>query len=95
MTVPAVNVRGMAYDIARALVRAARAKNCGAFIFELARSEMGYTEQTCDEFATVVTAASIREGLRRPDLHPGRPLPGERQAVQGRSREGDRRACAS
>jgi fructose-bisphosphate aldolase, class II len=62
ITVPAVNVRGMAYDTARALVRAARAKNCGAFIFELARSEMGYTEQTCEEYATVVTAASIREG---------------------------------
>ena len=62
ITVPAVNVRGMAYDTARALVRAARAKNCGAFIFELARSEMGYTEQTCDEYAAVVTAASIREG---------------------------------
>src|SRR4051812_21578430 len=62
ITVPAVNVRGMAYDTARALVRAARAKSCGAFIFELARSEMGYTEQTCDEYAAVVTAASIREG---------------------------------
>jgi fructose/tagatose bisphosphate aldolase len=65
-TVPAVNVRGMAYDTARALVRAARAKNCGAFIFELARSEMGYTSQTCDEYATVVTAASIREGHEGP-----------------------------
>jgi len=62
ITVPAVNVRGMAYDTARALVRAARAKNCGAFIFELARSEMGYTGQNCEEYATVVTAASIREG---------------------------------
>jgi fructose/tagatose bisphosphate aldolase len=62
ITVPAVNVRGMAYDTARALVRAAKAKNCGAFIFELARSEMGYTGQDCQEFATVVTAASIREG---------------------------------
>ncbi len=62
VTVPAVNIRGMAYDTARALVRAAKAKNCGAFIFELARSEMGYTGQNCQEFATVVTAASIREG---------------------------------
>jgi fructose/tagatose bisphosphate aldolase len=66
ITVPAVNVRGMAYDTARALVRAAQAKNCGAFIFELARSEMGYTEQNNEEFATVVTAASIREGLVGP-----------------------------
>src|SRR4051794_31497291 len=66
ITVPAVNVRGMAYDTARALVRAAQAKKCGAFIFELARSEMGYTEQNNEEFATVVTAASIREGLVGP-----------------------------
>jgi fructose-bisphosphate aldolase, class II len=66
VTVPAVNVRGMAYDTARALVRAAKAKNCGAFIFELARSEMGYTEQNNEEFAVVVTAASIREGLVGP-----------------------------
>jgi fructose/tagatose bisphosphate aldolase len=65
-TVPAVNVRGMAYDTARALVRAALAKDCGAFIFELARSEMGYTQQSCDEYATVVTAATIREGFRGP-----------------------------
>ena len=66
ITVPAVNVRGMAYDTARALVRAANAKKCGAFIFELARSEMGYTEQNCEELATVVTAASIREGFVGP-----------------------------
>jgi len=66
LTVPAVNVRGMAYETARALVRAALAKNCGAFIFELARSEMGYTLQDCEEFATVVTAASIREGFVGP-----------------------------
>ena len=62
LTIPAVNFRGLTYDMARALVRAAKAKNNGTFIFELARSEMGYTGQTCDEFATVVTAASIREG---------------------------------
>ena len=37
-TVPAVNVRGMAYDTARALFRAARAHNVGAFICEIARS---------------------------------------------------------
>jgi fructose/tagatose bisphosphate aldolase len=66
VTVPAFNLRGMAYDMARALVSAARAKDSGAFIFELARSEMGYTDQKCEEFATVVTAASIREGHRGP-----------------------------
>ena len=65
-TVPAINVRGAAYDLARAVVRAAMKKNVGPFIFELARSEMGYTDQSCDEFATVVTAASIREGYKGP-----------------------------
>jgi fructose/tagatose bisphosphate aldolase len=66
VTVPAINVRGMAYDTARAVVRAVHARKVGPFIFELARSEMGYTDQTCDEFATVVTAASLREGYEGP-----------------------------
>src|SRR5262245_35203595 len=59
MTVPAVNVRAMAYDVGRALVASAKRRNVGAFIFELARSEMEYTDQDCDEFATVMMAASI------------------------------------
>jgi fructose/tagatose bisphosphate aldolase len=59
-------VRAMAYDMARALVSAARKHDVGAFIFELARSEMEYTDQDCDEFATVMMAASIREGHRGP-----------------------------
>jgi fructose/tagatose bisphosphate aldolase len=66
MTVPAVNVRAMAYDVARALVSSAKRRNVGAFIFELARSEMEYTDQSCDEFATVMMAASIKEGHRGP-----------------------------
>jgi fructose/tagatose bisphosphate aldolase len=66
LTVPAINVRAMAYDFARAIVAAAKRRNVGAFIFELARSEMGYTEQSCDEFATVMMAASIKEGHSGP-----------------------------
>ncbi len=66
MTVPAVNVRAMAYDMARALVAAAKRRNAGAFIFELARSEMEYTDQTGGEFATVMMAASIKEGHKGP-----------------------------
>ena len=58
--------RAMAYDMARAVVAAAKRRNVGAFIFELARSEMGYTEQTCAEFATVMMAASINEGHTGP-----------------------------
>src|SRR6476660_4327861 len=35
-TVPAINVRAMSYDTARAVVRSARQLNAGAFIFEIA-----------------------------------------------------------
>jgi fructose/tagatose bisphosphate aldolase len=65
-TVPAINVRAMAYDTARAVVRSANKLNAGAFIFEIARSEIGYTEQRPHEYAAVVLAAALREGFRGP-----------------------------
>jgi len=60
-TVPAVNVRIMSYDTARAALRAARKLDVGTLIFEIARSEMGYTEQRPAEYAAVMLAAAIRE----------------------------------
>jgi fructose/tagatose bisphosphate aldolase len=65
-TVPAINVRAMAYDTARAVVRSARKLNAGAFIFEIARSEIGYTEQRPHEYAAIVLAAALREGFSGP-----------------------------
>ena len=65
-TVPAINVRAMAYDTARAVIRAAKQINAGAFIFEIARSEVGYTEQRPHEYAAVVLAAALREGFAGP-----------------------------
>lgn len=65
-TVPAINVRAMAYDTARAVVRAARKLDAGAFIFEIARSEIGYTEQRPHEYAAIVIAAALREGFSGP-----------------------------
>src|SRR5438105_11864386 len=65
-TVPAINVRAMAYDTGRAVVRAAKSLNAGAFIFEIARSEIGYTEQRPHEYVAVVLAAALREGLSGP-----------------------------
>src|SRR5438034_10740910 len=62
-TVPAINVRAMAYDTARAVVRSAKKLNAGAFIFEIARSEIGYTEQRPHEYTAVVLAAALREGF--------------------------------
>jgi fructose/tagatose bisphosphate aldolase len=65
-TVPAMNLRLMTYDMARAVFRAALGRGVAAMIFEIARSEMGYTGQRPAEYATVVIGAAIREGYRGP-----------------------------
>lgn len=62
MTIPAMNLRGLAYDSARAFYRAAKRLNCGAFIFEIAKSEMQYTSQKPNEYVASILAAAIREG---------------------------------
>jgi fructose/tagatose bisphosphate aldolase len=65
-TVPAVNVRALAYDTARAVIRSAKRLNAGAFIFEISRSEIGYTWQRPHEYAAVVIGAALREGFAGP-----------------------------
>jgi len=65
-TVPAINVRAMTYDTARAIFRTAMKMDAGAFIFEIARSEIAYTDQRPAEYVAVVLAAALREGFRGP-----------------------------
>jgi fructose-bisphosphate aldolase, class II len=65
-TVPAFNIRALTYDSACALFRAAMRNDVGAFIFEIARSEIGYTDQRPSEYAACVLAAAIRENFRGP-----------------------------
>ncbi|MFH1248508.1 MAG: class II fructose-bisphosphate aldolase [Candidatus Omnitrophota bacterium] len=65
-TVPAINLRSMTYDLARALFRVAKRNNAAAFIFEIAKSEMGYTAQTPIEFTSVILAAAMKEGHKGP-----------------------------
>jgi fructose/tagatose bisphosphate aldolase len=65
-TVPAINVRGAAYDTARAIFRVAKRKDAGAFILEIARSEIAYTDQRPAEYVAVMLAAALREGFRGP-----------------------------
>jgi fructose/tagatose bisphosphate aldolase len=65
-TVPAINIRGLTYDVARAVFRAAIKNQVGPFIFEIARSEIKYTEQQPEEYATCVLAAAIKEGYQGP-----------------------------
>ena len=65
-TVPAINLRSMTYDLARAIFRVAKKNDSGAFVFEIARSEIGYTNQPPIEFASMVLAAAIKEGYSGP-----------------------------
>ncbi|HHT9128116.1 MAG TPA: class II fructose-bisphosphate aldolase [Candidatus Wujingus californicus] len=65
-TVPAINIRGLTYDVARSIFRAAKKGHVGAFIFEIARSEIGYTDQRPAEYAAVILAAAVKEGHEGP-----------------------------
>ncbi len=65
-TVPAMNLRGLTYESARAAFRAAKSVDAGPFIFEIARSEIGYTLQKPWEYTSMVLAAAIREGWKGP-----------------------------
>ncbi|RJO64658.1 MAG: aldolase [Candidatus Omnitrophota bacterium] len=65
-TVPAINLRSMTYDLARAIFRVAKRNNAGAFIFEIARSEMGYTAQPPVEYTSAILAAAIKENFSGP-----------------------------
>lgn len=65
-TVPAINIRILTYDTARVIFKLAKQVNAGAFIFEIARSEMGYTRQRPAEYSACVLAAAIKEEWRGP-----------------------------
>jgi fructose-bisphosphate aldolase, class II len=65
-TVPAINVRGASYDTARSIFRQAIALDAGAFLLEIARSEIAYTDQRPAEYVSVMLAAAMREGFRGP-----------------------------
>lgn len=65
-TTPAFNLRVLSYHAARAMFRAAKKMNAGAFIFEIARSEIGYTAQRPAEYSTNILAAAIAEQWNGP-----------------------------
>ncbi len=65
-TVPALNIRGLPYEMTRAIFRTAKTTDCGAFIFEIAKSEIEYTFQRPHELMAVILAAAIKEQFRGP-----------------------------
>ena len=66
MTVPAFNVRGLTYELARAIWRTALDMQAGPFMFELAPAEASSGGQTFEEYAALTLAAAAREGYRGP-----------------------------
>ena len=65
-SVPAINLRTLSFDAARAVFRAANQMDAAAMIFEIARSEMGYTDQRPAEYVTNMLAAAVAEGYHGP-----------------------------
>lgn len=65
-TVPAINIRGLTYDVARAIFSKAKEMSVGAFIFEIARSEIDYTMQRPLEYSAAILSAAIKEGFEGP-----------------------------
>ncbi|MDD4894929.1 MAG: 6-phosphofructokinase, partial [Candidatus Omnitrophica bacterium] len=65
-SIPAINLRGMSYNTARSVFSSAIKNKAGAFIFEIARSEIGYTGQRPVELTTSTLAAAIKEGYKLP-----------------------------
>ena len=65
-TVPAINIRGITYHVAQAVFRAAMKGNVGPVIFEIARSEIGYTKQRPQEYTCNVLAAAVKSGWSGP-----------------------------
>jgi fructose/tagatose bisphosphate aldolase len=61
-TVPAMNLRALPFDAARAVFRAAQRLDAGALLFEIARSEIGYTGQRPAEYTSSILAAAMAEG---------------------------------
>jgi len=65
-TVPAINIRGITYHVAQAVFRAAINGKVGPVIFEIARSEIGYTRQRPQEYTCAVLAAAVKSGWKGP-----------------------------
>ena len=65
-TVPAINLRGLTFYAAKIIFTIAKEIKAGAFIFEIARSESGYTDQRPSEYAANILGAAIAAGYNGP-----------------------------
>lgn len=71
ITTPAINVRGDVVEFAGTIFRAANATGTKQVLFELAKSENGYTNQTPSEYASSIFAAAVKYGYEGPVMVQG------------------------
>ncbi len=71
ITTPAINVRGDVMEFAGTIFRAAQATGTKQMLFELAKSENGYTNQSPSEYATSIFAAAVKYGWEGPVMVQG------------------------
>lgn len=71
ITTPAINVRGDVLEFASTIFRAAQSTDTKQVLFELAKSENGYTDQTPSEYATSIFAAAVKSGWEGPVMVQG------------------------
>jgi len=71
ISVPAMNLRGMTYDIARAVWRVVNRLDAGPVMFELSPAESEVCSQPLTEYTAVIQAAALREGFRGPVFFQG------------------------
>jgi len=79
MTIPAFNIRGLTYALARIVWKKALECEAGPIIFELAPSESWAGDQSYAEYAAMILAAACREGYRGPVF-----LQGDHFAIESR-----------
>jgi len=61
-TVPAFNIRGHTFELSKLIFQEAQKQGVKHFIFELARTEMKYTDQSPEEFSTCILAGALAGG---------------------------------
>ena len=86
-TVPAINIRMLTYETARAVYRSAKRRDGGAILLEIARSEIAYTDQRPSEYVSVILGAALREGYHLPLF-----IQGDHCQVNARKYQADPRA---
>lgn len=65
-TVPACNLRTLTYETAQTIFQVMKEKNIGPVIFEIARSEIGYTNQPPYQYSASVLGGAIKTGYQGP-----------------------------